>query len=44
MDADRTETTDLAAERPDLVQSLAELWHQWARRANVLPYPGKTWP
>ncbi len=39
MAADRTETTNLASERPDLVRALAELWHQWARRADVLPYP-----
>ena len=43
LEADRTETNDLASERPDLVQSLAELWHQWARRTDVLPYPEKTW-
>jgi hypothetical protein len=39
MEADRTETRNLASEHPDLVRSLAELWNQWARRANVLPYP-----
>ncbi len=39
MEADRTETRNLASEHPDLVRSLAELWNQWARRAYVLPYP-----
>ena len=44
MEADRTETNDLASERPDLVRSLAVLWQQWALRTDVLPYPEKTWP
>jgi arylsulfatase A-like enzyme len=43
LEADRTETDNLASERPDLVQSLAELWHQWALRTDALPYPEKTW-
>jgi arylsulfatase len=37
--ADRTETRDLAAERPELVNELAAQWEAWARRADVLPYP-----
>ena len=39
MEADRTETRDLAPTRSDLVRSMAELWSQWARRAHALPYP-----
>jgi arylsulfatase A-like enzyme len=35
--ADRTEQHDLAAEKPELVQSLASQWDAWAARANVLP-------
>ncbi len=37
MDADRTETNDLAAEHPDKVRELAAKWDAWAERANVLP-------
>jgi len=43
LEADRTETSNLASERPDLVHSLAELWHQWALRTHALPYPEKSW-
>jgi arylsulfatase len=39
METDRTETRNLASERSDLVPSLAALWQQWARRADVLPHP-----
>jgi arylsulfatase len=39
MEADRTETKDLASAQPDLVASLAALWGQWARRTDVLPHP-----
>lgn len=33
---DRCETTDLADQRPDLVQEMAAKWEQWARRVNVI--------
>jgi arylsulfatase len=36
---DRTERTDLAAQKPDVVQSLAKEWQSWAERTQVLPYP-----
>ena len=35
----RTETSDLAQQKPAMVKQLAEEWTQWARQANVLPWP-----
>jgi arylsulfatase len=37
--ADRTETADLAAARPELVRELARKWEAWAERTHVKPYP-----
>ena len=37
MREDLSETTDLAAEHPDLVRELVELWWEEARRNQVLP-------
>ena len=37
MEADRTETTSLAAKYPERARKLAAQWHAWAARANVLP-------
>lgn len=37
IDADRTETKDLAQVKPDLVTALDAKWTAWATRANVLP-------
>ena len=37
IDQDRSEQTDLAPDRPELVAQLAEKWQAWAERANVLP-------
>ena len=36
--ADRCETTDLAAERPELAASLADEWLDWAVRVKVFPF------
>jgi arylsulfatase len=36
---DRSETNNLAAEYPELVQTLADRWQAWAERAKVLPWP-----
>lgn len=41
LDADRTETDNLAAVHPDRVKQMAATWQQWAERANVLPWPWK---
>jgi len=37
LDADRTETRNLAAERPELVTQLTGKWHDWARSHHVVP-------
>lgn len=38
--ADPVELTDLAAKRPGAVKELADKWDAWAKRCQVLPYPG----
>jgi len=38
LEADRTETTDLADKHPDRTKELAAAWDNWARRANVEPW------
>ena len=35
--ADRSEQSDLAAQKPELAEKLAEMWQAYAARANVLP-------
>jgi arylsulfatase A-like enzyme len=41
LDADRTETNNLAAVYPDRAKQMAEMWQHWAQRACVLPWPWK---
>ena len=41
LDADRTETNNLAAVHPDRVKQMTAMWQRWAERANVLPWPWK---
>jgi arylsulfatase len=41
LDADRTETNNLAAMHPDRVKQMAAMWQRWAERANVVPWPWK---
>ena len=36
--ADRNETNNLAAERPEVVRELAAAYDEWAKRTNVLPW------
>ena len=38
MDADRTETTNLAEASPDKVRQLSEMYDKWATRCNVEPF------
>ena len=38
LEADRTETHDLAAREPARVRDLASAWDSWARRAQVIPW------
>jgi len=37
MEADRTETTDLAAQHPERVAAMARAYEDWAQRCGVLP-------
>ena len=39
LSADRTETKDLAADRPEQVKALEERWKAWADRTQVFPVP-----
>jgi len=39
MNKDRTELNNLAEEHPEKAKQLAQMWNQWAQRANVLPWP-----
>jgi len=41
MEADRTETNNLASGKSELVKQLAVEWKAWAERAKVLPWPWK---
>ncbi|MFO7889902.1 MAG: sulfatase-like hydrolase/transferase [bacterium] len=41
MEADRTETNNLASGKPELVKQLAVEWKAWAERTKVLPGPWK---
>ena len=40
MEADRTETRDLAPSMPDLVKDMADAWERIAWECKVKPYPG----
>ena len=39
LEADRTETSNLADQQPERVRKMAAMWDEWARRASVLPRP-----
>jgi arylsulfatase len=39
MEADRTEMNNLAAQYPDIVQSMDKMNEEWADRSDVLPWP-----
>jgi arylsulfatase len=39
LQADRTETNDLAKQHPQRVKDLADKWQAWAKRAKVFPKP-----
>jgi arylsulfatase A-like enzyme len=43
-DEDRAEAHDLAAEHPERLKELVELWHEEARRFDVLPLDDRTPP
>lgn len=40
IDTDRVEQHDLAAERPELVETMAATWRAWAERTHVDDWPG----
>ena len=37
MEADRTETRDVSADHPKIVERLTKAWHAWAERSSVPP-------
>ena len=41
MQQDRTELHNLADEKADLRDRMADAWDQWAKRVGVYPKPGK---
>jgi len=41
---DRSESEDLRAKHPEIAERLRKKWRQWARQANVLPFPEKRPP
>ncbi len=38
---DRSETQNLAERLPERTKKMAEMWRAWAKRTNVLPWPGQ---
>jgi arylsulfatase len=44
MKVDRTETHDLAKERPEKVAELSALYQSWAQRAGIKPWVGRQTP
>lgn len=43
MKNDRTETRNVAAEHPEVVNKLSRKWQAWAETHNVLPLDGRSW-
>lgn len=43
LSTDRSETRDLAQEKPDIVSELSKEWTDWAQANNVLPLEDSTW-
>lgn len=39
MEKDRTETTNLAKQYPEVVKQLSAQWYAWAKRTNTIPKP-----
>lgn len=44
MEKDRTETKNLAEERPKLLEKMIGMYDVWAKRCNVLPWPVRRKP
>ncbi len=43
MNTDRTESTNLASEYPEVARKLAEMWDDWAKGHSVYPLDGRRW-
>ena len=43
LETDRTETNNLAADHPEIVAEMAEMWQEWAIRCHVVPRPPNTY-
>lgn len=43
MEADRTETKNLAGEHTEIVKELSEAWEEWAKTHMVYPLDGREW-
>ena len=43
LSSDRAESTDLSRTHRERVEQLAEMWLEWAERANVLPLDNRGW-
>ena len=43
MDADRSETHNLASKKPSIVKKLAAMWDQTAQATHVYPLDGRGW-
>jgi arylsulfatase len=41
IDADRTESNDLASKEPNRVKEMIAQWEAWAKRAKAIPWPSK---
>jgi arylsulfatase len=41
IEADRSELHNLATVQPERLKKMVDIWLAYARRANVLPWPGK---
>ena len=39
MEADRTEMNNLAPANPELVNKMAKIWLEWAKRTGTVPRP-----
>lgn len=39
MDEDRTELNNLAHKHEGKVNELKQMWHDWAKRCRVMPWP-----
>ncbi|MBN2589337.1 MAG: sulfatase-like hydrolase/transferase, partial [Sedimentisphaerales bacterium] len=43
LEQDRTETTNLAEQHPEIVEELAAMWDSWAQENDVYPLDGRGW-